>query len=233
MEKETRNKLLLGVAIVLTLGVAWYGWKYWGWFGGTDGGMVPPPKKQCEFETEGRKYQLKKIMPSKDGNGIYVGQYIAVEPTPQGVPAKIELAFEGDDYERLKKCPGVLVAAYAGETIEDSERSFAVGGKVSISNPKGGGITPPSNFILCSKEVWDDLTDKIHFNFQVWVNPANNPNGCENQPILQAMNAIKSHVQKNQGTWNISQLNQQLQWFQNYFSKTYPSLALGMSWHKI
>lgn len=33
MERTTRNKLLIGTAIVLTLGLAWVGWKYWGWFG--------------------------------------------------------------------------------------------------------------------------------------------------------------------------------------------------------
>lgn len=36
MEKPTRNKILIGAAIILTLGIAWVGWKYWGWFSGKD-----------------------------------------------------------------------------------------------------------------------------------------------------------------------------------------------------
>lgn len=134
MEKPARNKLLLGTAIVLTLGLAWYGWKYWGWFGGEQserekwvddcvkkmaksGVTIPNYKEHCEAkwdnehkDTEGFPSNPKdQDKFTKDGK-VYIFRAIQCITTP----------CEG----------GTWVLFNEGDTPAEN-RSFAVGGQVS------------------------------------------------------------------------------------------------------
>lgn len=136
MEKSTRNKLLLGAAIVLTLGVAWYGWKYWGWFGGN--GL--PSDLDCDstIEENGRTYKFDRVVMSKEKGeyGKYVAQFTATEPTSQGTPVSITTRpLSTNQYDMLKDCPAAMGATGATGGAEDASsgvtRSYAAGGKVS------------------------------------------------------------------------------------------------------
>lgn len=146
MEASTRNKLLLGAATIVTLGVAWYGWRNWGWFGGNKLVGWPPPNLECDYtiEENGHAYKFRRVYPSKNNDGTYVAQFVSERPTPQGISMTIERNLSPREYNQLKSCPGVTIESSEAEEIQDSSRSFAVGGKVSLPYSKAENASPAS-----------------------------------------------------------------------------------------
>lgn len=180
MEKPTRNKILLAVAVALTLGLAWYGYKNWGWFGGAtsekdkwvddcvkrmakNGVTIPNYKQHCEAQWD-NEHKDTEGFPSnpkdqdkftKDGK-VYIFRAINCITTP----------CEG----------GTWVLFNEGDTPKGNQ-SFALGGKIgdllgnrsttpTTTSGSGGSSNPVSGPAPCWKKDWTDAI-KRNYHFEI------------------------------------------------------------------
>ena len=131
MEKPTRNKALLVIAIVLTLGVAWIGWKYWGWFRTEkdkwifdcikkmqDSSMtIPDYKSACEKQWEDEHKNTEEI-------GSVPNTFYGIHCGGAAPTSKVKWYKESDKYYSILEPLSNTVGGYPPKANEVSEETY-------------------------------------------------------------------------------------------------------------
>ena len=95
----------------------------------------------------------------------------------------------------------------------------------------GGGITLPSNYAPCDKQLWEDKKSGITFSFAM----STSMGICNPYYVIDAMNFIRNYLSSRAGLWDINKINEQIVPLQKLLqTKSYPNdLRLQMVWNKI